>query len=356
MPPNPRSPRSPRIPDIAQLSGVSTATVDRVLNQRAGVRSATVQRVLQAAASLGYLPDTAVQAALQQPPSQPLRLMVLIPEGSNRFLQMLGDVIGYAQDHWAPFNVRCQAAYIESFNPDALAKALLHYGKRCDGIAFMALEHPVVREAVAQLAEQGVPTVTLISDLSNSRRVAYVGLDNRAAGRTAAYLIARFMGPLAHTRQSRVAMIVGSLRYRAHEEREAGFLHLFEEQFPLVQLVGVREGQDDAERNYRQTRLLLEQHGDDLAGIYNIGGGAEGIGRALKEAGSDRKIVFIGHGLTPDTRALLIDGTMDAVITQNPQGAVMNCVRIFANVRDGREPTSGVETTRSQVIFRENLP
>ena len=77
---------------------------------------------------------------------------------------------------------------------------------------------------------------------------------------------------------------------------------------------------------------------------------------ALKEAGADRKIVFIGHGLTPDTRALLIDGTMDAVITQNPQGAVMNCVRIFANLRDGREPTSGVETTRSQVIFRENLP
>ena len=75
-------------------------------------------------------------------------------------------------------------------------------------------------------------------------------------------------------------------------------------------------------------RALLEQH-DDLAGIYNIGGGAEGIGRALKEAGADRKIVFIGHGLMPDTRALLIDGTMDAVITQNPQGAVMNCVRIF---------------------------
>jgi LacI family transcriptional regulator len=41
----------------------------------------------------------------------------------------------------------------------------------------------------------------------------------------------------------------------------------------MVQVVGVREGQDDAERNYRQARALLEPH-DDLAGIYNIGGGA----------------------------------------------------------------------------------
>ena len=101
--------------------------------------------------------------------------------------------------------------------------------------------------------------------------------------------------------------------------------------------------------------MLLEQH-PDLAGIYNIGGGAEGIGRALKEAGLEHKVVFIGHGLTPDTRALLIDGSMDVVITQSPQTTLMNCVRMFANLRDKREVLTGVETTRSQVIFRENLP
>jgi hypothetical protein len=52
-----------------------------------------------------------------------LRLAFLIPEGSNRFLRMLGDLIGYSQEHWAPFNVRCQAEYIEAFNPEALARA-----------------------------------------------------------------------------------------------------------------------------------------------------------------------------------------------------------------------------------------
>lgn len=338
--------------EVAQRAEVSLATVDRVLHGRTGVRASTVQRVMRAAADLGYVAQAQAWAAMAP---KPLRLAFLIPEGSNRFLRMLGDLIGYSHEHWAPFNVRCQTEYIESFNPDALARELLKHGKKCDGIAFMALEHPVVREAVASLTELGVPTITLISDLSNSTRVAYVGLDNRAAGRTAAYLIARFMGAAARGRNAKVAMIAGSLSYRAHEEREAGFLHLFEEQYPGVHVVGAREGQDDEEKNYRQARALLEQHGD-LAGIYNIGGGAAGIGRAIKEAGAARKPVFIGHGLTPDTRALLIDGTMDAVITQNPQGAVMNCVRIFANLRDGREPASGVEQVRSQVIFRENLP
>jgi LacI family transcriptional regulator len=342
----------PRMEEVALRAEVSLATVDRVLHGRTGVRAATVQRVMRAAADLGYVSQAQAFSMLAP---KPLRLAFLIPEGSNRFLRMLGDLVGSTQEHWAPFNVRCHAEYIEAFNPQALARQLLRAGAKSDGIAFMALEHPVVREAVSELADRGVPAVTLISDLSNSRRAAYVGLDNRAAGRTAAYLIARFMGPQPRGKHAKVAMIAGSLSYRAHEEREAGFLHLFQEQYPAVHVVGAREGHDDADKNYRQARTLFEQHGD-LAGIYNIGGGAEGIGRAIREAGLARKPVFIGHGLTPDTRALLIDGTLDAVITQNPQGAVMNCVRIFANLRDGRDAHSGVEQVRSQVIFRENLP
>jgi LacI family transcriptional regulator len=44
------------------------------------------------------------------------------------------------------------------------------------------------------------------------------------------------------------------------------------------------------------------------------------------------------------------------VITQSPHTTLMSCVRIFTNLRDKREALVGVETTRSQVIFRENLP
>jgi len=345
---SPLEARRARVVDIARAAQVSTATVDRVLNRRPGVRDATVQRVLKAAGELDYLPGPALYAALTPPP---LRLVFLLPAGTNRFIRMLGDMVGYAQEHWAPFNVQCRTVFIESFNPHELANALHRHGQRCDGIAMMALEHPAVREAVAALAARGLPVVTLISDLSNSERAAFVGLDNRAAGRTAGYLIGRFIG----TRAAKVALIAGSLSYKAHEEREAGFLHVIDEMFPRLEVVGLREGQDDADKNYRQTRALLEQH-PDMGGIYNIGGASDGVARALKEAGREQKVVFIGHGLTPDTRALLIDGSMDAVITQSPHTTLMSCVRIFTNLRDKREALSGVETTRSQVIFRENLP
>jgi LacI family transcriptional regulator len=345
--PQPARARLARITDVARRAGVSTATVDRVLNRRPGVRPMTVERVMKAAAELGYVSEAEAHPALEQ---KPMRLLFLLPAGTNRFLAGLGRLIETSQAQLASFNVKARVDFIKSFNPELLAQHLMREARTADGIGFMALEHPAVREAVHRLADKGVPTVTLISDIS-APRAAYVGLDNRSAGRTAGYLIARFIGP----RPAKVAMIAGSLSYRAHEEREMGFLHLFQEMFPEVEVVGLREGHDDEAKNYRQTKVLLSQH-PDLAGIYNIGGGSEGIVKALKEARREREVVLVGHGLTPETRALLIDGSMDAVITQNPQGTMMSCVAIFANLRAGRPPLTGVEPPRSEVIFRENLP
>jgi LacI family transcriptional regulator len=335
-----------RIPDIARAAGVSTATVDRVLHGRANVRPQTAQRVLRAAASLDYLPGDGMLE-----PAAPLNLDFVFPTGTNRYLHMLAETVDYGAKNLAPAPVRCRVHEVEGFDAQALAQKLLRLGKRSDGIAFMALDHPLVREAVRELAESGVPAVTLVSDLSDSRRAAYVGLDNRAAGRTAALLLGRFLGK----RGAQVALIAGSRSYRAHEEREAGFLSLIDEMFPHLEVVGLREGHDDSASNQRQTRALLEQY-PRLAGIYNIGGASDGVGRALQQAGRGENVIFIGHGLSPDTRALLIDGTMDAVITQAPHTVIGNALRIFCNLTAGRDARAGVDPVRLNLVLRENLP
>ena len=183
------SPPRSRITDIARSAGVSTATVDRVLHGRLSVRPATAQRVLKAAAQLNYLPDTELWRTLRPPP---MELAFLLPAGTNRYLRMLGDSITGAGDALAPFNVHCRVHYVDSFDPAKVASALRRHGRRAQGVAFMALEHPRVRDAVDELAHEGIHVLTLISDLAQSRREAYVGLDNRAAGRTAASLILHF--------------------------------------------------------------------------------------------------------------------------------------------------------------------
>jgi LacI family transcriptional regulator len=138
-----------RLADIARLAGVSSATADRVINHRPGVRTATMHRVLKVAAEMGYLPASDLMASLRP---KPMQLVFLLPAGTNRYFRLLANYIDYAEEQLADLNVRCRYYFIEGFNPSVLAERLRHYGRRADGIAFMALEHPQVREAVNTLA------------------------------------------------------------------------------------------------------------------------------------------------------------------------------------------------------------
>jgi len=334
--------------DIVRESGVSLATVDRVLNRRSGVRPETAQRVLRVAAELDYLSNTAdYSAALVEP----MRLVFVLPKNSNAFIRMVGDYVEIVQRNFAPFNIDSHVRYVEDYNPQVLADSLLKFGKRFEGIAFIALEHPIVREAVKQLVEQGKHVLTIVNDLSNSMRCAFVGQDNHAAGRTAGLLMGRHIGD----REGKIALVAGSVNYRAQYEREMGFQQVQREMFPRLHVVGALEGREDPVRTYELVRDLLRQH-PDLVGIYNVGGGWEGVGRALKDAHLDGKIVFIGHDIISGTRSLLIDGTMAVAITQNPQAEVINAIRIFTNLRDKKPLLAGVEPIGIGIVVRENLP
>ncbi|MDE2514883.1 MAG: LacI family DNA-binding transcriptional regulator [Rhodospirillales bacterium] len=339
--------RRPRLADIAQRAGVSLATVDRVLNRRPGVRPLTASRVLKVAAALDCLPDPAILAA----GLRPLRIAFVLPAGSNRYLHLLGRLVGAARERAGRLALRPRLEPVAGFRPELLARHLRAVARDADAIAFMALEDPLVTEAVNDLAARGIPCVTLISDLPGSARAAYLGLDNRAAGRAAAWLIGRFLPP----GPAEVAMIAGSLAYRAHQERAEAFPALFAEAFPAITVLPPRLGHDEAAENYRQARALLALH-SKLGAIYNMGGGAEGIARALREAGRERDVVLIAHGLTADTSALLEDGTADAVITQNPHATINDCLAVFDNLRAGRPALAGIEAPRTEIVLAETLP
>ncbi len=224
------------------------------------------------------------------------------------------------------------------------------------------------------LRDSGVHVSTLVSDIPISARLGYVGIDNRAAGRLAALLLGRFLPQ--HT-ERKVAVFVGSLAYRGHEEREMGFRSLLSEEFPHLRIAHILEIGDDRDRAFAVTQELLRN--EPPHAIYNIGAGNQGIARALKEArpaearlaearlteawpnearsnqaASAHRIVFVGHDLTEATRRLLLDRTMDAVIDQNPRVEAREIVKLLvAAVKGAPEPSY---LPRLQVIFRENIP
>lgn len=132
-----------------------------------------------------------------------------------------------------------------------------------------------------------------------------------------------------------------------------GFRHILHEESPGLHIVELREILDDREKAFREAMVLLDLH-PDLTAIYNVGGGTSGIGRALKEKGLAQRVVLIGHEATEGNKALLLDGTLDAVIDQNPRVEAREALAtLVAAARGGSHAQIPL---RLQVIFRENLP
>ena len=332
------------IGDIARVARVSTATVDRVLNERRGVRSVTRARVIAAARAIGYLPD-----AEPAPNPAPLRLDFVLQSGPNTFMDLLaGHLAGLDEARAGEVEVRVHR--VDGFSPEALAASLRELQGTSAGIGIIALDHPLVREAIRESAAVGTPVLTLVSDIAHAPRIAYVGIDNRNAGRLAGHLLGRFVPGSA----GEVALFAGSLSYRGHEEREMGFRHILADEFPSLRIVELREVRDDLERSYREAGRLLADR-PQLRGIYNIGAGNRGIARALEEAGRSREIVFIGHELTEHTRRFLLSGTMDAAIDQNPRVEARDAIDRLLHAARG-EHVPDPMPIRIHAIFRENMP
>ena len=332
------------IGDIARAARVSTATVDRVLNERRGVRGVTRARVIAAARAIGYLPD-----AEPAPNPAPLRLDFVLQSGPNTFMDLLaGHLAGLGEARAGEVEVRVHR--VDGFSPEALAASLRELQGTSAGIGIIALDHPLVREAIREAAAVGTPVLTLVSDIAHAPRIAYVGIDNRNAGRLAGHLLGRFVPGSA----GEVALFAGSLSYRGHEEREMGFRHILADEFPSLRIVELREVRDDLERSYREASRLLADR-PQLRGIYNIGAGNRGIARALEEAGRSREIVFIGHELTEHTRRFLLSGTMDAAIDQNPRVEAREAIDRLLHAARG-EHVPDPMPIRIHAIFRENMP
>lgn len=334
--------------DVAREAGVSPATVDRVLNNRAGVRARTREIVVETAQRLGYISPPGGTQLPSPAMQQMVRLSFALPAGTNTFMKMLRREIE-TQAASRP-NLEVEVETIEGFDPESLARALLDLRGRTQGVGVIALDHPTVREAIRSLVASGIKVVTVVSDIPHVPRVAYVGIDNRAAGRLAGYLVGRLTGP---QRPGKAALFVGSRSYRGHEEREMGFRHILAEEFPHIEFVELREMLDDREKAYAEAAALLDRH-PDLTAIYNVGAGNPGIARALKERGRQHSVVFVGHEATEGTRELLLDGTLDAVIDQNPRVEAREALNILS--QSVRGLPFEAHPPRLQAIFKENIP
>ena len=337
------------ITQIADAAGVSTATVDRVLNNRPGVNPATVQKVRAAMQSLG-----AGTPARGRPRAAPnYRFAFVLPSTRRGFFDLVDRVIAQAAGDFRHQHITEVTHRLTASDPVAFAAELAALGD-LDGIALLAPDVPPVKLAVNDLVRNGVHVVTLFSDVAGSMRETFVGADNRAAGRTAGLLLGR---SLPSAEPSRVALLSPATRYAAEIDREIGFTQVLQERFPQAEVLRIPDLPESEDAAFAHARDALSPQGlgGRIGAAYIVGAGTHGVSRALQLLGYDGSLTVAVHDLLEVHRAMLVSNAVTYVLHQDVHYAVMAATRVLRALCDGVRGALSVSNPHVEIVTAENL-
>ena len=244
------------------------------------------------------------------------------------------------------FTVRVET--VIAYTAEKQLELLENYEKSgVSGVVIVPILDPRIAEKLNGLDANGVPVITFNSDIEGTRRRCFIGANNHREGRTAAGLLEGLLPP-----EGEALIIAGSNVLGCHVGRVNGFTERLSEGERRVRVAAVLENHD----NDRESRELINKRMKESppAGIYLTGGGARGLGEALRRISGPRPRV-VCHDVTPETVQLLREGIIDFTIGQDPHSQGFMPLRIlFDLVIKNQPPVRKIFYTNVDIYTKEN--
>lgn len=246
--------RPPTLEDVAARSGVSRATVSRVVNADPRVREGAREAVRHAIAELGYRPNRAARSLVVR---QPDSVAVVVPETDQR---VFGDPVIMGM-------LRGISAGLEE-TPLQMVLVLGRSGRDTDRLetwlrgghtdGAIVLSAHLDDRVTAVLSEIGLPTVVIGRPPGPDVGLPFVDLDNVSGGTIAAQ---RLLGRGCR----HIGTVAGPLDMAASRDRLAGWRTAMEQAGRVSDCV--EHGDFSSESGRAAMRRLLAAH-PDLDGVF----------------------------------------------------------------------------------------
>lgn len=336
------------IKEIAELAGVSRGTVDRVLNHRGFVNAETEKKVLEIANLLNYQPNKAGMALAAQKKKYLIGILLFgeenpffdqVMEGLHAKLEELSIYGCSIITKRISVDLDIQLAAI-----DELKEAGIH------GLILSPYNDDAIRHKIDELMQDGIPCITINTDIPDSKRIAYVGSDYHKCGKVAGNLLS-----LMTKDNCKVGVITGSHNVLCHEERICGFLDFFSSSDSSVDIIATVENDDDDYKSYEVVSQLLANH-PDIDAFYFTAAGVYGGCRAITNAKLSHKPIVLTFDAVPSTRELLAEDIVTATICQHPeeQGA-RSLALLLDYLLTGNPPEQTLYHMNLEIKVKESL-
>jgi LacI family transcriptional regulator len=299
--------------EIAALAGISIGTVDRVLHKRGRVSTATRAKVEAIIEQYQFTPNPFARRLKR---NRPYRFCALIPrrdQDANYWGQIIAG-IERAAGEINPLGVETQIVEFDRYDPAAFERAsvAVNAGK-FDGLLFAPIMQKRTRPFVEKICVEKIPLVFVDADMPGTEPLCVIGQDSFSGG----YLAGR----LFHLFAGMVSIPVAVLDAHGDDynitRRRDGFLSYAEENgFPVI----VREysDYDGGDISVEKIVRFLEEH-HNLSGIFITNCMAHRVAEAAEQQRKNKPFVLVGYDLIPSNRVLLLQGRINAIISQRPE-------------------------------------
>ena len=204
---------------------------------------------------------------------------------------------------------------------------------------------------MARLAAKRIPVVTLVTDLPSSQRVAYVGIDNRAAGATAAYLVGQWLGD----RRGGVLVTISRGFFRGEEEREMGFRAADPRRRPRSAPLSTSPRATASTTPSVTSSATPCSATRTSRAVYSIGGGNRATWTRSTRCGRDYA-VFVAHDLDHDNIRLLRERRLSAVLHHDLRQDVRRACQIVMRAHRALPDAGQCRPSAIQVVTPYNMP
>lgn len=219
-----------------------------------------------------------------------------------------------------------------------------------EAIVFSAIDHEENAAAIDAAAQAGVQIVTIDSGVGSDQVSTYIGTNNYAAGQMAAHaILERVSGPLY------VGVVNFDVGTANGQERERGAADAFAAS-GRAQITAVVNTLTEAGQAQEDTAALLTAHPEINVLLALNEPTSVGAARAVEELGLSEEVFFVGFDSNVVTVDGLQDGSVDALVVQNPYAMGYLGVESAYQLLTG-QGGSLAETvdTSTQVVDRSNL-
>ena len=215
--------------------------------------------------------------------------------------------------------------------------------QRVDGIAISCLNGDFLTDTINRAVDAGIPVITWDADAPKSRRLAFYGVDDFAAGRIMGEQTVSLLGG-----KGKVAIITSvgatNLQRRLDGVKEV-----------LAQHIQVVEVYDIKEDTVRCAEIIASgtNRYPDLAAWISVGGWPVFTRNALAAVPARTKV--ISFDTIPPAPDLLKEGKVQVLLGQKYFGWGAESVRLLADIKAGKMPASPIIDSGVDVVTAANV-